>query len=105
MSFNFANLWRRMMTNKFTSSRGLQSKHRKLRKPVFRLQMEELESRTLPSASIVSVPPNISVPDYRMGMTGVNANETILTPADVNANSFGKVWDNEQIEGQVYAQP
>jgi hypothetical protein len=69
------------------------------------LQLEQLEPREVPSANIVNSPPNVSVADYRLDMIGVNANESILTPANVNTNSFGKQWDNEQLQGQVYAQP
>ena len=38
-------------------------------------------------------------------MSAANTAESILTPANVNASTFGKIWDNEQILGQVYAQP
>jgi hypothetical protein len=36
--------------------------------------------------------------------TGVNPDETILTPSDVNVNNFGKLFTNS-VDGAVYAQP
>ena len=36
--------------------------------------------------------------------TGLNPSETLLTPANVNASSFGKSF-NLSVDGQVYAQP
>jgi hypothetical protein len=36
--------------------------------------------------------------------TGVNNSETMLTRQNVNANTFGKLWQ-VQVQGQVYAEP
>jgi fibronectin type 3 domain-containing protein len=60
-------------------------------------RFESLEKRTLLS---------INVPFYRYdpGSSGVNANETVLTPANVAAGSFGKQFTTP-LDGQVLAQP
>jgi hypothetical protein len=36
--------------------------------------------------------------------SGANTNETILTPANVNSNSFGKLFE-QPVAGEIYAQP
>jgi hypothetical protein len=51
-------------------------------------------------------PPAIAVTTYHndIARTGANLNETVLTPANVNATQFGKLfWFN--VDGMVFAQP
>jgi hypothetical protein len=60
-------------------------------------RLEALEMRLAPSANVLTYHnDNFS--------TGRNLSETALTPADVNAASFGKLF-RTTVDGQVYAQP
>ena len=47
---------------------------------------------------------NFYTKSYDTSRTGANLQETILTPANVNANSFGKLF-TVPTDGQIYTQP
>ncbi len=59
--------------------------------------LEQLEARWCLSVNVLSYHNDI-------GSTGLNNSETLLTPANVNVNSFGKLA-TVALDGQVYAQP
>ncbi len=58
---------------------------------------EQLETRLSLSASVLTFHNDIT-------SSGVNANETQLSPANVKVGSFGKIFTTP-LDGQVYAQP
>ena len=47
---------------------------------------------------------NVTTYHYNNARTGLNANETILTPANVNPAHFGRLF-SQKVDGNIYAQP
>jgi autotransporter-associated beta strand protein len=69
------------------------------RRPIRRatVNLEQLENRLAPSVSVLTW-------NYGSSSTGVNPNETLLTPANVKVGTFGKLG-TVPVDGQIYAEP
>jgi fibronectin type 3 domain-containing protein len=69
------------------------------RRPITRarLALEHLETRLAPAVNVLTYHNDIA-------STGLNPNETQLSPANVKVGSFGKLFTTA-VDGQVYAQP
>jgi hypothetical protein len=70
---------------------------RRLARNAFRPHVERLEDRLAPSVSVLT---------YRNdnARDGLNSHETVLTPQNVNATTFGRLY-SDAVDGQLYAQP
>ncbi len=58
----------------------------------------------IPFGTLLAQAPNVLTWRYDNTLQGQNTQETILTPTNVDTNTFGKLF-SQTVDGQVYAQP
>jgi len=64
-----------------------------------------IDATSAPAAASVPVPlAGVFTQRYDNSRIGLNAQETVLTPTNVNQNQFGKLFSSP-VDGQVYAEP
>jgi Domain of unknown function (DUF4214) len=71
--------------------------HKRRVHPSYRPTLTELEPRLVMAVNVLTYHNDTS-------LTGQNLNETTLTPANVNATDFGKLF-TDTVDGAMYAQP
>jgi hypothetical protein len=64
----------------------------------FHLHLEPLEERCLLAV-------NVTTYHNDLGRTGLDSQETILRPANVNAAHFGQLFSYDNVDGKVFTQP
>ncbi|WP_158615554.1 MBG domain-containing protein [Acidipila sp. EB88] len=75
-----------------------------IRRTAFPWRYGFLTLLVLPGIGVAQAQVNVYTRSYDANRTGANTAETTLTPANVNATNFGKLY-TVPIDGQVYAQP
>ena len=71
---------------------------------LFLLQLFSLGPAMYLAATLAAQAQNVTAYNYDSKISGINARESILTPANVNLATFGQLFD-DAIDGSAYAQP
>ncbi len=76
--------------------------HKRWNRPAIRACVYLLMAATFSVSGLAQI--NVYTRSYDNARSGANLQETTLTPANVNANNFGKLF-TVHTDGQIYAQP